>query len=66
MASRTQHYHVVFACFVRWTIDALDFFIMIFVLGDIAREFGTRLDETFSEIEKLGSQVLAQKPPQNK
>jgi hypothetical protein len=26
----------------------------------------TRLDETFSEIEKLGSQVLAQKPPQNK
>jgi alpha-1,4-digalacturonate transport system substrate-binding protein len=26
----------------------------------------TRLDETISEIEKLGSQVLAQKPPHNK
>jgi hypothetical protein len=26
----------------------------------------TRLDDTFSEIEKLGSQVLAQRPPGNK
>ena len=66
MSSRAQHYHVVFACFVCWTVDAFDFFIMIFVLGDIACEFGTRLDETFSEIEEVGSQVLAQKPPQNK
>jgi hypothetical protein len=26
----------------------------------------TRLENTISEIEKLGSQVLAQRPPQNK
>lgn len=36
---KAQQYHVVLACFLGWTIDAFDFFIMIFVIGDIAREF---------------------------
>ncbi|MBV9671459.1 MAG: MFS transporter [Verrucomicrobia bacterium] len=43
MSNRTQQYHVVFACFLGWTIDAFDFFILIFVLGEIAREFNTSI-----------------------
>jgi MFS transporter, SHS family, lactate transporter len=43
MSSRAQQYHVVLACFLGWTIDAFDFFIMIFVIGDIAREFNTSI-----------------------
>lgn len=43
MPSRAQQYHVVLACFLGWTIDAFDFFILIFVMGDIAREFGTSI-----------------------
>ncbi len=33
--------HVILACFLGWTIDAFDFFILIFVMGEIAKEFGT-------------------------
>ena len=33
--------HVVAACYLGWTLDAFDFFIMVFVIGDIAKEFGT-------------------------
>ena len=41
---RAAHpYHVVLACFLGWTIDAFDFFIMVFVVGDIAREFGASI-----------------------
>lgn len=29
------------ASFLGWTLDAFDFFLMVFVLGAIAREFGT-------------------------
>ena len=29
----------VLACFVGWTLDAFDFFILVFVLKDIAKEF---------------------------
>ncbi|HTW27894.1 MAG TPA: MFS transporter [Acetobacteraceae bacterium] len=36
-----QQRHVVAACYLGWTLDAFDFFIMVFVLGNIAREFGT-------------------------
>ena len=43
MSSRTQQYQVVLACFLGWTIDAFDFFIMIFVIGDIAREFNASI-----------------------
>ncbi|MBV9672389.1 MAG: MFS transporter [Verrucomicrobia bacterium] len=31
----------VLACFLGWTLDAFDFFIIVFVLKDIAREFHT-------------------------
>ena len=43
MSSKAQQYHVVLACFLGWTIGAFDFFIMIFVVGDIAREFGASI-----------------------
>ena len=33
--------HVILACFLGWTIDAFDFFILIFVMGEIAKEFGS-------------------------
>jgi MFS transporter, SHS family, lactate transporter len=36
-----QQRHVVLAAYLGWTLDAFDFFIMVFVLDDIAREFGT-------------------------
>lgn len=36
-----QQYHVVIASFLGWTIDAFDFFILIFVMGDSAKEFGS-------------------------
>lgn len=34
---------VVTASFLGWTLDAFDFFILVFVLKDIAQEFGTDL-----------------------
>ncbi len=33
--------HVVAASFLGWTLDAFDFFLMVFVLKDIAQEFKT-------------------------
>ena len=40
--SESRHQkHVVAACYLGWTLDAFDFFIMVFVIGDIAKEFGT-------------------------
>ncbi len=40
-SSATQQRHVVAAAYLGWTLDAFDFFIMVFVLSDIAKEFGT-------------------------
>ena len=36
-----QQRSVVTACFLGWTLDAFDFFILVFVIKDIAKEFGT-------------------------
>ncbi len=41
MTEARSQMHVVLACFLGWTIDAFDFFILIFVMGEIAKEFGT-------------------------
>ena len=30
-----------FACFLGWTLDAFDYFVLVFVIKDIAREFHT-------------------------
>ena len=40
--TRTQQRHTVAACFLSWTLDAFDFFIMVFVLADIAKDFESR------------------------
>jgi SHS family lactate transporter-like MFS transporter len=37
----TEQKHVVAASFLGWTLDAFDFFLMVFVLKDIAAEFKT-------------------------
>ncbi|HXZ02784.1 MAG TPA: MFS transporter [Stellaceae bacterium] len=34
---------VVIAAFLGWSLDAFDFFLMVFVLKDIAAEFGTQV-----------------------
>jgi MFS transporter, SHS family, lactate transporter len=36
-----QQRSVVVASFLGWTLDAFDFFLLVFVLKDIAEEFGT-------------------------
>ena len=33
----------VLAAFLGWTLDAFDFFLLVFVLGDIAKEFGVEV-----------------------
>ncbi len=35
---------VVVACFLGWMLDALDFFLVVFVLERIARDFGTDVE----------------------
>jgi MFS transporter, SHS family, lactate transporter len=37
----SEQKHVVAASFLGWTLDAFDFFLMVFVLHDIAEEFHT-------------------------
>jgi MFS transporter, SHS family, lactate transporter len=37
----TDQKHVVAASFLGWSLDAFDFFLLVFVLKDIAQEFGT-------------------------
>ncbi len=41
--TRRQQRHVVAACYLGWTLDAFDFFIMVFVLRDIAASFASSL-----------------------
>jgi MFS transporter, SHS family, lactate transporter len=41
----TDQKHVVAACFLGWTLDAFDFFLMVFVLKSIAQEFNTDVTE---------------------
>src|SRR5258708_5765935 len=45
----TEQKHVVAASFLGWTLDAFDFFLLVFVLKDIAQEFNTDItDVTFA------------------
>ncbi|MGB9153478.1 MAG: MFS transporter [Alphaproteobacteria bacterium] len=36
-----RQWHTVAACYLGWTLDAFDFFILVFVLKDVAAEFST-------------------------
>ena len=42
--SSTQR-KVVLACYLGWTLDAFDFFLLVFVLKDIAAEFNTDIGD---------------------
>src|ERR1700689_5170246 len=39
----SEQRNVVIASFLGWTLDAFDFFLMVFILKDIAAEFGTQI-----------------------
>ena len=39
----SEQKHVVAASFLGWTLDAFDFFLLVFVLKDIAAEFSTQI-----------------------
>jgi SHS family lactate transporter-like MFS transporter len=41
----SEQRHVVAASFLGWTLDAFDFFLLVFVLKDIAQEFGTDITQ---------------------
>jgi len=41
-----QQRSVVVASFLGWTLDAFDFFLLVFILTDIATEFGTGAETT--------------------
>ena len=41
LPDRQKQYNVVVASFLGWTIDAFDFFLLVFLLGDIARQFNS-------------------------
>src|SRR6202040_997158 len=41
----SEQRHVVAASFLGWTLDAFDFFLLVFVLKDIAQEFDTDITE---------------------
>jgi len=57
----SQPYHVVLACFLGWTIDALDFFIVVLVVSDIAREFNASVTTiTWALDWEVGADVGAQ------
>jgi SHS family lactate transporter-like MFS transporter len=40
----SEQRHVVAATFLGWTLDAFDFFLLVFVLRDIAHEFNTDIE----------------------
>ncbi len=39
MLGRRRQFNVIIASFLGWTIDAFDFFLLLFVMGEIAKEF---------------------------
>ena len=43
----TEQRHVVAASFLGWTLDAFDYFLLVFVIPEIAREFGASFAEVF-------------------
>src|SRR5215469_14208719 len=40
----SEQRHVVAATFLGWTLDSFDFFLLVFVLKDIAQEFDTHIE----------------------
>ena len=51
--------NAVVASFLGWTFDAFDFFLLVFVLGAIATEFGTSITEvTFAIVLTLATRPI--------
>src|SRR5512146_437145 len=36
---RREHVHAVIACFLGWTLDAFDFFVVVFMLDHLVAQF---------------------------
>jgi len=54
-----QQRNVVISSFLGWTLDAFDFFLLVFVLKDIAQEFGAPIpDVTFAILLTLAMRPL--------
>lgn len=45
MSWTREQKHVTIAAYLGWTLDAFDFFLMVFILKDIAAEFHTQIPE---------------------
>ena len=45
MSWTREQVHVTVAAYLGWTLDAFDFFLMVFVLKDIAAEFNTKIPD---------------------
>jgi len=59
MTEGSRQRHIVASCFLGWTLDAFDFFIMIFVMSEIAAEFGVSIKSiTWALTATLGLRVL--------
>ena len=43
----SEQRHVVAASFLGWTLDAFDYFLLVFVIPELAREFGASFAEVF-------------------
>ncbi len=56
--ARPDHVHAVIASFLGWTLDAFDFFLVVFVLTDIAKELG----KTKAQMALAISLTLAMRP----
>ena len=37
--------HTFIACFLGWTLDALDFFLLTFVFSSVGQEFGRSIEQ---------------------
>ena len=42
--NRTQR-NTFIACFLGWTLDALDFFLLTFVFWSVGKEFGRSIEQ---------------------
>src|ERR1044072_3968836 len=45
MSWTREQRNVTIAAYLGWTLDAFDFFLMVFVLKDIAAEFNTKIPD---------------------
>ena len=58
----SEQKHVVAASFLGWTLDAFDFFLMVFVLKDIAKEFGVGIPDVAYALFLRGLIAARQRP----